>query len=79
MPIRKRRDLQLLALGAPLRRYAATLESDQNASFLLVHHALAAAGREAATARTNDEMERSLRLHIDDGHAELRAPSRRDR
>ena len=79
MPTRKRRDLQLLALGAPLRRYAATLEADPNASFMLVHHALASAGLEPVTARTDDEVERSLRLHIKQGHAGTRARAGRDR
>ena len=56
--------LALLALGEPLRRYAGRMQSDRNASFMLVHQALSAAFREAPDARDGC-LEASLRHDID--------------
>jgi hypothetical protein len=43
MPSRAERHLELLKLSRPLHRYARTLQPDVNASFMLVHRALAKA------------------------------------
>ncbi len=43
MSVRTRRHLELIELGPLLRRYARALQTDPNASSLLVHNALSAA------------------------------------
>lgn len=72
MAAQTRRRLELLALGEPLRRYAGRMQSDQNASFMLVHQALAAAFREDLAVREGLSLEGSLRRDIDRGFAEAR-------
>lgn len=72
MAARTRHRLELLALGEPLRRYAGRMQSDQNASFMLVHQALAAAFREEPDAREGLSLEGSLRRDIDRGFAQAR-------
>jgi len=69
MAARSRHRLELLALGEPLRRYAGRLQADQNAAFMLVHQALAAALHEHPEARTGQQLEVSLRRDIDRGFA----------
>ena len=69
LSIRTRRHLELLDLVPPLRRYASSLQSDQNASWFLVHEALAAAFAEAPGLRALDGLEASLRQHIADSFA----------
>lgn len=71
MSHRTRRHLDLLALAAPLRRYAgvrqgrAAAEVDVNASSFLVHQALAAAFAEPGCSRSSAELEVSLRADVD--------------
>lgn len=43
MSPRTQRTLRVLTMAAPLRAYAASLQSDVNAAFMLVHHAMAGA------------------------------------
>jgi hypothetical protein len=66
MPSRAERHLELLKLSRPLHRYARTLQPDTNASFLLVHQALARAFAEAdETLRPSAGLEASLRADMD--------------
>ena len=67
MPSRKERHLELLKLSRPLHRYARTLQPDANASFLLVHRAMARASpkRAGACARA-PAWSASLRADMDD-------------
>jgi hypothetical protein len=65
MAARTKRRLELLALAEPLRRYAGRIQSDQNASFMLVHQALSAALREPPEARDGQGLEATLRHDID--------------
>ena len=67
MPSRTQRHLELLKLSRPLHRYARTLDLDANASFLLVHRALAKAFAEVGGAlRPSSGLECSLRADMDD-------------
>jgi len=59
------RRLELLALGEPLQQYARRLQPDHNASFLMVHQALARALREAPEDQPSRSLESSLRSDID--------------
>ncbi|MEI9963485.1 MAG: hypothetical protein WDM92_00970 [Caulobacteraceae bacterium] len=65
MSSRTRLHLDLLALGGPLRRYARRLDPDVNASFLLVHKALATAFSAPIQAREAGGLEVSLQEDID--------------
>ena len=66
MPSRAERHLELLNLSRPLHRYARTLKTDPNASFLLVHRALARAFAEKSDAlRPSAGLESSLRADMD--------------
>ncbi len=64
MTSRIRRHLELLALSQPLRGYAASLQADPNAAYMLVHRALAAAFAEPAGFRSSRGLEASLRTDI---------------
>ena len=67
MPSRSERHLELLKLSRPLHRYARTLRSDTNASFLLVHQALSRAfAEEDGGLRPSAGLEASLRADMDD-------------
>jgi hypothetical protein len=69
MAKRTRCRLALVALGEPLRRYAARIEpDDQNAAFMLVHQALAGALAKGCEAYAGPAMETALRADIDAGH-----------
>ena len=73
MAIRTRDRLALVALGEPLRRYAARIQPDHNASFLLVHQALAGALAKGHEACPAPALESALRAEIDAGyHASIR-------
>jgi hypothetical protein len=63
--VQTRRHLELLALSKPLRRYASTLQPDENASAFLVHKALSAAFSEEPGERAGASLEASLRADID--------------
>lgn len=66
MPSRTQRHIELLKLSHPLHRYARTLESDTNASFLLVHRALSWAFAEGdGNLRPSAGLEASLRADVD--------------
>lgn len=66
MPSRAERHLELLKLSHPLHRYARTLLSDTNASFLLVHQALSRAfAEEDGGLRPSAGLEASLRADMD--------------
>lgn len=66
MPSRAERHLELLKLSHPLHRYARTLQSDTNASFLLVHHALSRAfAEEDGGLRPSTGLEASLRADME--------------
>jgi len=68
MPSRAQRHLELLALSHPLRRYARSLQSDDNAAFLLVHRALSNAFAEKdGDLRPSVGLEASLRADMDRG------------
>ena len=60
--------LALVALGEPLRRYAARIEPDHNASFMLVHQALAGAMAKGHEACPAPALEAALRAEIDASH-----------
>jgi len=67
MPSRAERHLELLKLSRPLHRYARTLQPDTNASFLLVHKALAKAFAEGGgDLRPSAGLESSLRADMAD-------------
>ena len=68
MPSRTERHLELLALSKPLHRYARSLQSDDNAAFLLVHRALSRAFAEKdGDLRPSAGLEASLRADVDNG------------
>lgn len=64
MPSRAARNLAIIRLGAPLRRFASRLQPDPNASSFLVHQALSSAFAEPPQLRRNDDLEASLRGDI---------------
>jgi len=68
MAKRTQHRLALVALGEPLRRYAARVEPDQNASFMLVHQALAGALERGCERAEGVSLETCLRAEIDAGH-----------
>jgi hypothetical protein len=61
---RKARNLEIIRLGAPLRRFARKLQPDPNASSFLVHRAVSSALAEPPELRRSDELEASLRGDI---------------
>ena len=80
MSPRTQRSLRVLALGAPLRAYAASLQSDVNAAFMLVHHALAGAFASRAEEPPPRQMEAQLRNDLDRLHAgDLKTAAKTDR
>jgi len=64
MPSRTVRNLEIIRLGTPLRRFANGLQSDPNASSFLVHQAFSSAFAEPPELRRSDELEASLRGDI---------------
>lgn len=64
MPSRTARNLEIIRLGAPLRRFASRLQPDLNASSFLVHQAVSSALAEPPELRRSDELEASLRGDI---------------
>jgi len=67
MPSRAERHLELLKLSRPLHRFARTLQPDINASFLLVHQALAGAfAEDGGQLRPTAGLESSLRADMAD-------------
>ena len=64
MPSLTARNLEIIRLGAPLRRFARGLQPDPNASSFLVHRALSSAFAEPPELRRSDELEASLRSDI---------------
>lgn len=64
MPSHTTRNLELIRLGPPLRRFASGLQPDPNAASWLVHRALAGAFAEPPDWRRSDELEASLRGDI---------------
>lgn len=64
MPSRAARNLEIIRLGTPLRRFASRLQPDPNASSLLVHQAVSIALAEPPELRRSDELEASLRGDI---------------
>lgn len=65
MPSRTARNLEIIRLGAPLRRFAGRLQpQDPNASSFLVHQAFSSAFTEPPELRRSDELEASLRGDI---------------
>jgi hypothetical protein len=64
MPSRTARNLEIIRLGPPLRRFARGLQPDPNASSFLVHKALSSAFAEPPELRPSDELEASLRGDI---------------
>jgi hypothetical protein len=64
MPSRTTRNLEIIRLGAPLRRFARKLQPDPNASSFLVHRAVSSAFAEPPELRRSDELEASLRGDI---------------
>lgn len=64
MPSRTTRNLEIIRLGPPLRRFASRLQPDQNASSFLVHQVLSDAFAEAPELRRSDDLEASLRSDI---------------
>jgi hypothetical protein len=64
MPSRTARNLEIIRLGAPLRRFARGLQPDPNASSFLVHQALSSAFAEPPELRRSDELEGALRGDI---------------
>ena len=80
MPLEIRRHLELLNLSKPLQRYAARAQANSNASFMLVHKAMAKAFSNPSKAASGEALETSLREDIDRGVAAVsRTPGRRVR
>lgn len=73
MTLRLERDLKFLSWSHELNLYAARLEGDANASFLLVHQALRAAFAAPLDARSEGAQKRALRAAIDVGFAASQA------
>jgi hypothetical protein len=68
MPSRTERHLELLALSKPLHRYARSIQTDDNAAFLLVHCAVSKAFAEKdGDLRPSAGLEASLRADMDRG------------
>ncbi|HWU81268.1 MAG TPA: hypothetical protein VN158_14535 [Caulobacter sp.] len=73
MTPRLERDLRFLSWSHELNLYAARLDDDANASFLLVHDALRAAFAAPLDLSTQAAQKRSLRSAIDVGFAASQA------
>lgn len=79
MILRLERDLKFLSWSHELNLYAALLEHDTNAAYLLVHDALREAFAAPMDARAEAAQKRSLRAAIDSGFiASQSARTRKD-
>jgi hypothetical protein len=67
MTLRLARDLKFLSWSHELNLYASGLETDANASFLLVHQALRAAFAAPLNASSESAQKNALRTAIDVG------------